>query len=100
MSDGIEDPVCALLTQSLRVWRIAGGVERTRGGAILLRTEAGEIGIAPAPENLPFRWMVSVNGRKRGAISLVAVLRQVRSALDPGHAGSRVRVAVEPPVLS
>jgi hypothetical protein len=43
-----------------------------------------------------FRWMVTVDGRKRGAISLVAVLRQVREALDPGYAASRVRIAVAP----
>ena len=47
-----------------------------------------------------FRWIVTVEGRKRGAISLVAVLRQVREALDPGYAGSRVRVAVNPLVPS
>ena len=40
--------------------------------------------------------MVTVDGRKRGAISLVAVLRQVREALDPGFATNRVRVAVSP----
>ena len=49
---------------------------------------------------LMFRWIVTVEGRKRGAISLVAVLRQVREALDPGYAGSRVRVAVNPLVPS
>ena len=41
-----------------------------------------------------FRWMVTVGGRTRGALSLVAVLRQVREALDPGYAASRVRIAV------
>jgi hypothetical protein len=38
--------------------------------------------------------MVMVDGRKRGAISLVAVLRQLREALDPGYAANRLRVAV------
>ena len=47
-----------------------------------------------------FRWMVTVDGRKRGAISLVAVLRQVREALDPGYAANRVRIAVAPLVPS
>jgi hypothetical protein len=44
--------------------------------------------------------MVTVNGRKRGAISLVAVLRQVRAALDPGYANYRVRIAAFPAVPS
>ena len=47
-----------------------------------------------------FRWTVTVDGRKRMAISLVAVLRQVREALDPGYAANRVRIAVAPLVPS
>jgi len=94
------DPVCELLAQSLAVWRVAGGVERTSGGAILVRAGASEICIERAPKNLPFRWMVSVDDRKRGAISLLGVLRQVRAALDPGYAANRVRVAVSPLVPS
>jgi hypothetical protein len=45
--------------------------------------------------------MVSVDGRKRGAISLLAVLRQVRAAVDPGYTpNNRVRIAVSPLVPS
>jgi hypothetical protein len=40
-----------------------------------------------------FRWTVTIDGRTRGAISLVAVLRQVREALDPGYTAVRVRIA-------
>jgi hypothetical protein len=47
-----------------------------------------------------FRWTVTIDGRTRPAISLLAVLRQVRGALDPGYAVSRVRVAVSPVVPS
>jgi hypothetical protein len=89
-----KDCVCDLLAQSLIAWRIAGNVERASGGAILLRGGSKEICIEPSPKNSPFRWMVSVDGRKRGAISLVAVLRQVRAAIDPGYAANRVHVAV------
>jgi hypothetical protein len=42
--------------------------------------------------------MVTINGRKRGAVSLIAVLRQVRTALDPGYAINRVRMAPLPVV--
>ena len=47
-----------------------------------------------------FRWTVTIDGRKRGAISLIGVLRQVREAIDPGYAASRVRVTVAPLVPS
>jgi hypothetical protein len=40
--------------------------------------------------------MVTIDGRQRPAISLVAVLRQVRQSVDPGYAMSRVRVTVAP----
>ena len=43
-----------------------------------------------------FRWLVTIDGRERPAVSLIAVLRQVRQALDPGYAASRVRVTVAP----
>jgi hypothetical protein len=90
------DHVRELLAQSLLAWRVAGSVRRA-GAAILLCTDTREIAVGPAPPDLPFRWMVTVDGGTRGAISLVAVLRQVREALDPGYAASRVRIAL--PVL-
>ena len=43
-----------------------------------------------------FRWMVAIGGRKRPALSLLAVLRQVREALDPDYAANKVRVAIAP----
>jgi hypothetical protein len=97
--------VCELLAQSLLAWKLAGGVHRSGDGSILVVGNAKdgndkEICIAPAPPDLPFRWMVTVDGRKRGAISLVAVLRQIRAALDPGYAKNKVRVAVSPLVPS
>ena len=75
--------VCELLAQSLVAWRVAGSVRRSSDGAILIGGNVKDI-------------RITVDGRKRGAISLVAVLRQVRQALDPGFATNRVRVAVYP----
>ena len=77
----------------------AEACERAGGGALCL-AERKDIRIEPAPPDLMFRWMVTVDGRRRGAISLLAVLRQVREALDPGYAASRVRIAVAPLVPS
>ena len=88
--------VCELLTQSLLAWRVAGRVEPSNGGAHVTGADGKSIRIDPAPADVPFRWMVTRDGRSRGAISLVAVLRQVREALDPGYAANRVRVAVAP----
>ncbi len=99
MRDTFSDTVCELLTQSLPAWGLTGSV-RDEGGAILVACNATEIRIEPSPAGLPFRWMVTVHGRRRGAISLVAVLRQVRTALDPGYATNQVRIAAFPPVPS
>ena len=57
---------------------------------------AGRIFVKPAPSDLPFRWLVAIDGRERPAISIVAVLRQVRETLDPGYATRRVRIGAFP----
>jgi hypothetical protein len=100
LSNTSRDLVCELLAQSLKAWKLEGSVHRAGDGSILVICDTRQIGITPAPPDLPIRWMVTVDGRRRGAISLVAVLRQVRAALDPGYARSRVRVAVAPLVPS
>jgi hypothetical protein len=87
------------LTQSLAAWRVAGSVERADDGGLVICGSRKDVRIDWAP-HVMFRWMVTVDGRKRGAISLVAVLRQVREALDPGYAANRVRIAVAPLVPS
>ena len=95
MNSAPSDLSCELLAQSLVAWRVAGSVERASDGALLIGGNAKAIRIDRA-SHLMFRWMVTVDGRQRPAISLVAVLRQVREALDPGYAASRVRIAVAP----
>jgi hypothetical protein len=89
-----------LLVQSLAAWRLPGSIERAGDGALVVVGSRRSIRIDPALPDSIFRWMVTSDGRKRGAISLVAVLRQVREALDPGYAANRVRVAVAPLVPS
>ncbi len=100
MSGAPNDLARELLTQRLVAWRVAGGVTRTDDGALVISGNSKDISIDRAPPHLMFRWMVTVDGRKRGAISLVSVLRQVREALDPGYAANRVRIAVAPLVPS
>ena len=94
MSAAPDDSVLELLAQSLLAWRVAGHVERTSDGALVIGGCAKNIRIDRAPPDLMFRWMVTVDGRRRGAVSLLAVLRQVREALDPGYAANRLRAAV------
>lgn len=88
-----------LLTQSLAAWGAAGRVEQTGGEAVIIGATRC-IHIEPAARSSMFRWMVTIDGRTRGAISLLAVLRQIRRALDPDYAASRVRVVIAPSVPS
>ena len=94
MSKFPVDLTCELMVQSLAAWRVAGAVARSRDGAIVICGARKEIRIEAAPSDPTFRWMVTIDGRRRSAISLVSVLRQVRKALDPGYAANRVRVAL------
>ncbi len=100
MSEVPADLVRELLAQSLMAWRVAGTVEPAGDGALMIAGNRKSIRIDRASLGSMFRWTVTVDGRKRPAISLVAVLRQVRDALDPGTAANRVRVAVAPLVPS
>jgi hypothetical protein len=88
------------MEQSLLAWRLKGSVRGTADGATLVLCDTHEIRIEPSPPGLPFRWAVTVDNHRRGAISIVAVLRQVRAVLDPGYAPTRARVAPLPPVPS
>ena len=100
MTEGPTDLPHELLAQSLAAWRVAGNVEVASDGALVIGRNAQDIRIDRAPPHAMFRWMVTVDGRNRHAVSLVAVLRQVREALDPGYAANRVRIAVTPLVPS
>jgi len=92
MSKALEH-LHALMTQSLVAWRLTGTVHGTNDGAILISCQGHNIRIEQAPPHLPFQWFVIIDNRRRPAISLVAVLRQVRSVLDPGYATMRARIA-------
>ena len=100
MSGPPTELACELLAQSLVAWCVAGSVQRAGDGAIVIEGCCRNIRIDPAPQDPIFRWTVTIDARKRKAISIVSVLRQVREALDPGYAANRVRVVVAPLVPS
>ncbi len=83
-----------LLSASLEAWRLPGEAKCTPDGAIVIEKTNNNKGvrIEPKPDDPMFRWVVTVDGRSRPAVSLLAVLRQVRAALDPDYAATRVRV--------
>jgi len=102
MSDVPTALVRELVSASLAAWGLAGEATCVHDGAIVIDGTASgkKLQIEPQPHGAMFRWMVTIDGRKRPAISLPAVLRQVRAALDPDFAATRVRVSVAPLLVS
>ena len=92
---GVEPPVGELLAESLKAWHIAGEVTHGESG-VVVSAVGKTIRVEPTQQHDMFRWLVTIDNRERPAVSLIAVLRQVRQALDPGYAASRVRVTVAP----
>ena len=86
-------PPVALLAESLRAWRIAGEVRTEADGTVVVLAGGVELRIERPPANLPFRWMVVTPTRRRGVASVSALLRVLRTALDPDHEASRLRIA-------
>ena len=98
MSDRSKEILGELLAQSLIAWGLDGTVQRASDASALLSCKGTDIRVQAAAPDLPFRWMVTIDDRTRGAISLIAVLRAIRTALDPGYAANRARI-VFPKVL-
>ena len=96
MSDPPEHLVVKLLAESLAAWRVSGHVQRADNGSLVVRCNDKSIRIDAVTPGDMFRWMVTIDGRQKPAISLVAVLRQVRQAVDPDYSASRVRVTLAP----
>lgn len=89
-----------LIEQSLIAWRLLARARRVDTNGNESAIEVAGLGrlirVERAAVGEPYRYMVTVDGRRRPALSLVAVLRQVRIALDPAYDKVRVRIAVEP----
>ena len=92
-----SDAIRRLLEQSLIAWGLIGRVSQAGDGTLQIQGLGREVTIAPAPPGLPFRWMVTVDGRRRPALSVITVLRHVRTALDPGWEPKRIRIGAGGP---
>jgi len=92
----ISEHLHELMAQSLVAWRLIGSVHGMNDGAIVVSCQGHNICIEQAAPDSPFRWIVIVNSRRRAAVSVVAVLRQVRTVLDPGYETMRARIAPHP----
>jgi hypothetical protein len=82
-----------LLAASLPAWRLSGQVRREEDDAIVVASGIHIIRVTATPAGTPFRWMVATAERKRGAASVIGVLRAVRSVIDPDYAPVRARIA-------
>jgi hypothetical protein len=87
--------LAALLAASLPAWRIEGAV-RDAGDAIDIDAGGTRLRVTRAPAELPFRWLIEIGERQRGATGIAGVLRVVRQALDPGYCASRLQIAARP----
>ena len=96
MMGAVPDAVVELLRESLAAWRVAANVTCNADGGVEVRAQATRLVIARAPPNLPFRWLVSIDDRRRGATGIAGLLRSVRSALDVNYRPIRVRIAALP----
>lgn len=93
----VVDPLFRLLEQSMTAWRVLGRVRRGEDGAIVVEGLGRVLEIRPAAPGLPFRWMMTIDGRQKPALSIISVLRQVRGALDPNF--KPVKIRFPPPPL-
>ena len=81
-----------LLEHSLVAWRVIGRVDVLDAATITIDCFGRIVTVAAVDIASPFRWMVTCDGRTRPAVSVLAVLRQVRAYLDRQHAPGRLRV--------
>jgi len=98
MSDTLFDALDDLLRASLAMWSLAEEVQLDReAGQLVMSTGADTVlKISRAPNGMPFRWAVDVNGRKRTAASVVGVLRIVRQSLAPSYQPYQLTMAALP----
>ena len=96
MSDPMITALVRLLGESLQSWRLDGEVCKNSQSDISLAASDAALLIARAPEGMPFRWVVTIDGRRRTAASVNGVLRIARQTLAPGYEPLSLRIAPLP----
>lgn len=89
----LEIALLALVEESLALWGRPGTVHREPTGTIVLKTLEHHARIDRAEADLPFRWLVVVDGRRRVAGSVTGLLRALRRGLDADFQASGLRIA-------
>ena len=87
MSDVLLDELSVLLRTSITMWSLDDTVQLAAlADEIKIQSGSGMVlRVVRAPGEMPFRWVVTIDGRKRTAASVVGVLRIVRQSLAPGY---------------
>ena len=99
MGDAMMTALERLLRASLAQWQLDGDVQGD-GDTITLGHGDSTLSIGRAPDGMPFRWVVNVDGRRRTAASVNGVLRIVRQTLAPGYEPLSLRIAPLPAMPS
>lgn len=89
----LDVTLLALIEESLALWGCPGTVHREPTGTIVVKTAEHQVRIDRAEVDLPFRWLVVVDGRRRVASSVTGLLRALRLGLDADFLPSRARIA-------
>ncbi len=100
MSDVLLERLCGLIGLSVEMWAgtAQAAVRLDDSGTITLASDAHHVTVERAPEDMPFRWVVTCDGRKRTAASVTGVLRVVRQHITPGY--EPFKLTVTPPTLA
>lgn len=99
MACSMTEALAHLLRASLSEWQLAGTVN-VADGQLSLACGETEMSIERADAGMPFRWIVTIGGRRRTAASVNGVLRIVRQTLAPGYEPMNLRIAPLPAVPS
>ena len=98
MSDALMDALQDLLQVSFEHWSLEAGIKQTNvdNHIYIEACGTGRLKIYRAPNDMPFRWVVEIDERKRTAASVNGVLRIVRQTLAPGYQPYQLTMSPSP----
>lgn len=99
MACSMTEALAHVLRESLSEWQLAGTVQ-SEAAHLSCTCGETELSIGRADAGMPFRWVVTVDGRRRTAASVNGVLRIVRQTLAPDYQPMNLRIAPLPAVPS